>query len=238
MLRQTTPGTILTLLVLWLILPAVARGQGQPPSDPPGRPGKNPKVEELFRDKTPLQIAIEKAREKRANEQKINPPCQAALDSGNEDDIARFCKVPRLEMKKFSDADCGDCGELLNPAGKVVGHRVRTETKLTYQNPGQRGKSSWDKVLLKRLDLGRVGDGVSNRGMGRGDGPRARTAVLFPEHAVNEDKDCVDQVTGEHRGGYLNGQIPAAGTPESCFEADGTLKRTMVPGPGGCEHIA
>lgn len=65
----------------------------------------------------------------------------------------------------------------------------------------------WDRVMLGKSKLGAIGNGAFNqnrRGTGGGQGAgngRARNAVTFPEAAVNEDKDCIDYVTGERKGG-------------------------------------
>lgn len=53
------------------------------------------------------------------------------------------------------------------------------------------------------------------------------------EFPVNDDRDCVDMVTGNHKGGI---GIPD-GDPLSCFDVDGTVKETLQPVEGGCEHI-
>ncbi|HXV76201.1 MAG TPA: hypothetical protein VD788_07760, partial [Candidatus Polarisedimenticolaceae bacterium] len=238
-IRSVNFSLISTLTLALLV--AAPLGAAPPPQ------ANRPKVE-FDEQMTPLQRAVDRAVEERKERERGNPDnngrCNQAIEENDPDDIAMFCKVPHVGMKKLDPTECGDCGEIFNPAGQMVGKRIRTETTLDYSEPGQRGipdengEGRWQKVMVERPRPRGIGNGVSDRGLGRAGGARVHNSVLFPEYAVNEDRDCIDTVTGERFGGYVGGQIPADGDPASCFDASGELKRTLEVAAGGCRHAA
>jgi hypothetical protein len=213
-----------------------AQTGGGPPADNPGKGRPGVAIDE---EKSPLQKEIEAAvGRKKQKEERDNPACKRAIDENDQEAIARVCKFPGVRTRKLSGVECPECGDVLNPGGKVVGKKIRTETVLEYREPGQKheGKERWDRVKIDRSSLGEIGHGAFNAGRpGVGgaetNGARVREAVLFPESAVNEDRDCIDRVTGERKGGLV-----PDGDSVSCFDAAGALKRTLSPAAGGCVH--
>ncbi len=206
-----------------------AQSDGGPPA---GNPGKGRPGIVIDEEKSPLQKAIEAAvGRKKEKEERENPACLRAIEEDDQEAIARVCKFPGLRSRKLTGAECPECGDVLNPAGNMVGKRIRTETVLEYRDPSQKHaeKTTWDRVRIDRTGLGEIGNGAFNAGRPGVGGPqtngaRVRNAALFPESALNDDRDCIDRVTGEH------------GEDEFCFDAAGALRRTLAPAAGGCVH--
>jgi len=209
-----------------------------------GRPGMD-----FDPNGSPLQKEIGKViKDKEDKERQNNPPCRRALDDNDPNAIEKFCKFPGHHSRKLDATECSDCGDLVNPAGKVIGKKIATETVLRYANPGQKGLARWDNVRMKNRDVGDVRHGGVNQarqapGLGGAKGTRLRNATMFPDATSNDDRDCVDRVTGEHLGGYDDPNGPADpvnlipdGDPRSCFDASGALKATLTAEPGGCRH--
>lgn len=174
---------------------------------------------------TPLQKMIEKwADGKKQKEMEGNAECKAATEAGDPKEIKKKCKFPGKDVKPLATQ------EMKNRQGKVNGKKLAAEMTLDFQDPRSKDKDAWDPVRFKKMDK----DGQS-RATGAdprpGGGVRVRRAALFTGPESNDDKDCIDTLTGEHRGGYLDAASPATpanlipdGDPRSCFEADGTLK--------------
>ena len=226
-----------------------AQTGGGPSGDNPGRGRPGVTIDE---EKSPLQKEIEAAvGRKKEKEERVNPACKKAIDENDQEAIGRVCRFPGVRTRKLTGAECPECGDLLNPGGKVIGRKIRTETVLEYRDAGQKdeGKDKWDRVRIGRASLGEIGHGAFNAGRPGVGGPqtsggRVREAVLFPESAVNEDRDCIDRVTGERRGGYRSATLPASpenlvpdGDAASCFDDTGTLKRTLSATATGCVHV-
>jgi len=224
-------------LVLGSLLLVGTSLRADPPAGNPGQGHGRPGVE-LDSEATPLQKALEQAIDrKKERESAVDPACANALASGDERRIARQCRVPEIDTEILEGSECPDCGDRVNPNGRVVGKKTKTRTTLVYEGPDQRGVPAWNRPAFRRPDVGAIGDAVSNRGLGAAGGPRLRNAVMFPDSAINEDRDCIDEITGEHLGGFSNGQVVADGEPGSCFEVSGPLKQTLGPAAGGCEHL-
>ena len=233
-LGRCVTGTMLCVLIA---LPPAAAG----PDDNPGR-GK-PGVD-FDEEMSPLQKQIERSHGEKKNTEMQKPQCQAAMQSGNQEDIDKFCKFPALRVKKFDQTECPTCGDIVNPNGKVVGKRIKTETVLDFANPGQRDEAmaKWDNVMLRKNTIGVI-DSASTPDSPGSDRARLRRAVVFPDDASNEDKDCLDRITGERMGGLLDPSLPPApdnlipdGAAGSCFDAGGDLRVNLVEEAGGCRH--
>ncbi len=175
---------------------------------------------------TPLQKMIEKwADGKKKKEMEDNAECQAAMEAGDAKEIKKKCKFPGKEVKHQA------IEEMKNPHGKVNGKKIATEMTLDFPDPRAKDKDAWDPVRFKKMDKGSQGRAAGGDLNRPGGGTRVRRAGLFTGPESNDDKDCMDTKTGEHRGGYLDPAGPATpanlipdGDPRSCFEADGTLK--------------
>ncbi len=204
----------MTILLLGglLLAPPAALAQGGGPGGNPGK-GKGKPGTGFDEDKTPLQKGLEEAVGKRKGQGK---------------------PAPKVKVKKFDEAECPECGDIVNPNGKMVGKRIKTETILEFDNPGQRknGATRWDPVLVEKKKIGEIGHGGFNpRSQGgppTANGARLRQAVLFPDSSNNDDRDCIDRVTGEHL------------FDEGCFDANGDLLRnlSLAPTGNGCIHDA
>jgi len=201
---------------------------------------------ETFDGTPPLQKVIKgKVKERRAKEKKekkIHPKCAAALsaledpnlppeDAENaEEDVQKFCKKsPGLKKGNPVSND-------ININGKKRGKKIKTTTTIKYKNAGQRygheKREKWDNVIIKPPKTGdltpRVYRDVSNTK------DKLRKKLFFADEtgSINNDHDCVDTLTGEHKGGTS----VQNGTPESCFENNGNLKQTLTATLGGCVH--
>lgn len=152
--------------------------------------GKRPRV--VFdEDSTPLQRALEQTIKNKRNQMRgSSPACEMALQeleeleareaAGEEIDpkvkeraekqAAARCKVPRAKKEKFGPDKCPDCGNKMNPAGKVIGKKIVTETILDYDTPDQRGRGQWANVSFPaRLLNPLAGQGLAEGGnSGRG----------------------------------------------------------------------
>lgn len=240
---------LLASLMAFLCLPVAA-------APPPNGSGNRPRV--IFdEDSTPLQRALEQTVKNKRNQMRgSSPACDAALleledleareAAGEEIDpkvkeraekqAAAKCKVPRVKKEKFGKDKCPDCGDKMNPAGKVVGKKIATETTLDFATPDERGRGKWADVdFPARLMNPLAGQGA----VGGANGVRVRSAALFADSSSNDDKDCVDRVTGARKGGLdPTTSMPFPdGDPASCFAASGELKATLEVISGGCRHI-
>ncbi len=237
--RRRRGAAVLVGAMLALTAPALAvvapGGQGKGK----GRPGV-----EFDEEKSPLQKEIEQRVDARKMKEVEKPACRNAVESGNQADIDKFCMFPRLSARKLDQSECPTCGDLVNPAGKVIGKRIKTRTTLDFVHPSQRveGMTRWENVAVQKRAVGEIG-GLAALGAGPEGRGRLRRAALFPDSAVNDDRDCLDVVTGERRGGYRSPSLPPTpdslvpdGDPASCFDAAGQLKRTLARAPGGCLH--
>ncbi len=240
--RASAAGVLIAglIIVIGAAAPVLAAGQGQGKGK--GKPGV-----EFDENESPLQKGIKKSVEDRTQEEMLKPQCKNAMDSGDQSRIEKFCDVPKLNIHKLDHAECPTCGDMMNPNGKIVGKRIKTRTTLVFDRPGQRdpAMTHWDRVMVGKRAIGEIGNGtMADLGLGHGsDKSKLRRAELFPDTAVNDDRDCVDTVTGEHKGGYLDPSMPASpanlipdGDPASCFDANHELKRTLVETTGGCIH--
>ncbi len=203
----------MAVLLLW---PAAAHAQGNGGGGNSNRgPGRPVSFET---DNTPLQKAVTK---------KIDE-CKAAADRGEVPH--KSCRTPKTSWRKLNAAECPDCGDLKDRNGKVVGKKTATETVLDFDKPGQGGKNAWDRVSLAKNALAALGQGGTASPGGRG--ARVRSAGLLADAASNDDKDCIDRLSGEHKGGAT---VPDGGAG-SCFDANGVLLATLTPINGGCAH--
>jgi hypothetical protein len=193
----------------------------------------------------PLEKAAgKKVDERRAKEKergqkhegRIHPQCAAELDKDpadrDEARIAKFCdKSPGRKKEVLKNHP------IRTPDGKQRGKVVKTRTTLTFEKPGQRygheKEDRWKDFVFKQLPTGdltaRGYRGQSNTA----DRARNKNAFFEPDSTANDDRDCVDTFTGEHRGGA---DIPD-GDPNSCFDTAGVLKQTLAAvGSDGCVH--
>lgn len=208
-----------TLLVSLLITLSVAGGPafaGNPPAT-------------FDTEETPLQKAIKKANLENANKKKdkLGPgekkdKCAAAIAAGDEDDIAKWCDVAKHHSQKLGHQD------FKHEDGKAAGRRVVTKTVLEFEGPNHKGKpgdvpvDKWPATKLKAFERKAAhAPGPVSEGSGRTLG-----SAYLPSSADNEDRDCVDWVTGERHGA------------SSCFDEDGKLLATLTAkGQTGCTHI-
>lgn len=201
---------------------------------------------ETFDGTPPLQKVIKgkvkERREKEKKEKKIHPKCAAALsaledpnlppqDAENaEEDVQKFCKKsPGLKKGTPVTDD-------ININGKKRGKKIKTTTTIKYKNAGQRygheKREKWDNVIIKPPKTGDLTPRVYREVSNTKDKLRKKLFLADETHSINNDNDCVDTITGEHKGGT---SVPN-GTPESCFETNGALKQTLTATLGGCVH--
>lgn len=122
---------------------------------------------------------------------------------------------------------------------KVVAKTVRTKLVFKEHKASQRkDEDKWGRVKLRGRRAGEVGN-LGNVQTGSGfaavDVLRARFSTVTT--ADNEDRDCIDRVTGERFGG----PVVQDGDESSCFDANGTLKETLSPAPdqeNACLHTS
>ncbi len=241
-LRAIVTGALLGAVMLFALGPApqaAAPGQGKGK----GKPGV-----EFDENKSPLQKGMEQAVDEKKALEQLKPQCQSALDSGDAERIDKFCDFPKLTMRKLDASECSSCGDIVDPSGKLVGKRIKTKTTIDYSRPGQRGigMTRWDDVMVQKRAIGEIGNGtIADDRQTGAERSKLRRAVLFPHTAVNEDRDCLDRVTGQRQGGYVDPALPASpanliadGEPASCFDSGHLLKRTLVEAPGGCVHVS
>lgn len=223
-----------SLLALLLVSNGILLAQGRGH----GKPGVA-----FDENMSPLEKQIEKSVEKKKEEEMLKPPCKQAIDNNDQAAIDKFCKFPSIQTHKLDATECPTCGDVFDSHGKVVGKRIKTRTTVEFANAGQRDEAmtSWNHVMLKQNKIGNI-NGVTMRENGS-DRARLRQAALFPDDAVNDDKDCIDRVTGQHFGGYVDPALPAVpsnlvpdGDPNSCFDATGALRTNLTEVPGGCMH--
>lgn len=245
--QQTMLSVMTATLLLFFAGSVLAQGQGN------GR-----LKAEFDEDLTPLQSAINDVVEDRKGNNKAHP--RLTLKCSNPNSNNPNCQ--QLEQ------ECVDCGEIRNPAGRVVGRKNKTETIIEYDQPGQRrnGATRFDRIKIgsRKSDGLGAGPGRSWRGVqgppGRedltpfSDRDLAASVVGEPGESnpvsakvrrgqsglaepVNNDRDCVDAVTG----GW--------GQEEDCFVSidsndliTNLLERTGEDSAGnlvgiGCEHV-
>ena len=204
-------------------------------------PGKGRPPVAFDTNETPLEKAIKAANLETAKKKKDKLPggekkdkCQAAIDSGDPDDIAKWCDVAKAHFRKVGDQN------FHHPDGKAAGKRVVTQTTLEFDSPNQKGRpddppvDKWPSTKLKAFE--RVKDHLPGPVTPSGpDGRGGRTlgSAVLPSSADNDDKDCVDWVTGQHFGGM---NVPD-GSASSCFDTTGKLIATLTSnGDGTCTH--
>ena len=199
-------STLLTSLVVALCLGGPAVFAGNPPVafDPDG---------------TPLQKAIKAANLENAKNKKdkLGPgekrdKCAAAILAEDEADIAKWCDVAKHQSQKLGQQD------FKHANGKDAGRRVVTKTVLEYDTPKQKGRAGdaepdkWPSPKLKAFER----KAAHAPGPVSANGAHTLASAYLPTSAANDDKDCVDWVTGERFSGA------------DCFDEDGKLLATLV----------
>jgi hypothetical protein len=180
-------------------------------------PGRHPEGE-------PRECEEEEG-EARAGEKKDK--CGAALASGDAADIAKWCDVAKTDSKKLGEQ------EFKHADGKSAGKRTVTRTVLEFETPDQKGRpgappvDKWPSTKLKAFDQ------KTAHSPGPANGHSLSAAVL-PSPADNDDRDCVDWISGARFGGIG----VADGAPSSCYDPAGKLKATLSIGTaaGTCQH--
>lgn len=202
------------IVVLMLLGPAVFAGNPPATFDPDG---------------TPLQKAIREANLETAKKKKdkLGPgekkdKCAAAILDEDEDDIAKWCDVAKHHSQKLGQQD------FKHANGKAAGRRVVTKTVLEYESPKQKGRAGdaeadkWPSPKLKAFER----KAAHAPGPVSANGAHTRSSAFLPTSADNDDKDCVDWVTGERFQGA------------DCFDDDGKLLATLVKTDDTtCTHI-
>ncbi|HEX6085824.1 MAG TPA: hypothetical protein VF266_14930 [Thermoanaerobaculia bacterium] len=182
---------------------------------------------------TPLQKAIEKANLENAKRKKEKlgadrkDKCSRAIDAGDPVAIAKECDVASAKSRKVGSK------EFQHPGGtRSAGKRVITETTLEFDDPNQRTRPG--DAVVDRFPSPKFKTGDGKRFSPGPASSQSRGAALLPSPANNDDRDCVDWITGEHFGG----RNVADGTARSCFDSNGKLKATLTPGAeaGTCLH--
>jgi len=153
--------------------------------------------------------------------------CAAAILAKDDDEIAKRCDVAGVHWKKIDEKSFG------HPNGRSAGRRVVTQTTLEFDTPDQRGKpgdahqEKWPHTTIKSLANTREFVAGASSAHSRG-------SAMLPTSADNDDRDCVDTVTGER----LGGRSIVNGDPRSCYDASGALAATLteLPDHTGCVH--
>src|SRR5688572_1210791 len=215
--RTVVPGIILMMFT------AISFATPKPPKRPPV---------EFDTTSTPLQKAVKDAYVKNAEKKKNKMPggekkdkCADAIARGNENQIQQFCDdVGTAELTKLADQD------LKHSDGKAAGKRVVTRTKLKYKSPKQKGDGTgpetWDPTKFKAFEKQKQ---HSPGPVSDPNGGRSTGGTFLPDAADNNDKDCVDWVSGERFRG------------SQCFDLTGKLHGTLTlftddAGRTGCKH--
>ena len=199
--------------------------------------GENPvlPLEEATKTKVNKRRDKEKA-EGHKHENRIHPQCMAELEKPpeerDEERIAKFCsKSPghKKEVLKNRPIKTAD--------GKQRGKSIKTRTTLTFEKPGQRYGhekiSKWNRVIVKPPVTGDMPARHYREQSNTKDRGRGKKFLAGPSAGTNDDRDCVDTFTREHKGGL---GVPD-GAANSCFNEDGSLKGTLTAvDSGGCVH--
>ncbi len=222
----------------WLILLVLASpvwvpaATAQEPYCPPGETicvGFDGALDAALPLETATKVKVDKRREKEKASKKTTGACRNALEANDEDNIAKHCnKSPKREKSILRNKP-------IEVGGKQRGKSIKTRTKLSFEKPSQRygnqNKKKWDKLVFKPPQTGDVIASSWRRQSNTNDKRRNKQfGVVAP--VTNDDRDCVDSFTGEHKGGTGI----ADGDPASCFESGGVLKASLTPEGDGCRH--
>lgn len=176
--------TALLLASICVFSSVVSVGMAQ--ESPPGQGNKRVKVD-IDEDLTPLQSAIVEVVKERGNRGQKFPK------------LTLKCANPRSNNPRCQEEEplpCEDCGELKNPAGKVIARRNRTETIIDYAEAGQRGKENG------RFDRVRIG-GRKSDGFGAGPDKSWKDQTIpggRPELDAFSVRDIAASVGGQSEG--------------------------------------
>jgi len=188
---------------------------------------------------TPLQqgieTAIEKMKDKKMKGEEGKPQnerqCTKAIEDDNKKRIAKFCEVPEIEMMvedctAEEEEDGIACGDIMK-GNKIVGFKLKSKTILVLDKP-EKGpkkkdgtdKALWDDFMIGKPDLKGVGKTKDKGPDGKNPNKsKVMGASLFPDDAINDDKDCMDS-----DGNVFGGTDVPIDHPKSCFNNDGSLK--------------
>jgi len=188
---------------------------------------------------TPLQkgikTAIEKMKGKKMKGEEGKPQderqCTKAIEDENEKRIAQFCEVPEMEMMvedctAEEEEDGIACGDIMK-GNKIVGFKLKSKTILVLDKP-EKGpkkkdgtdKALWDDFMIGKPDLKGVGKTKDKGPDGKNPNKsKVMGASIFPDDAINDDKDCMDS-----DGNVFGGTDVPNGVEQSCFNNDGSLK--------------
>lgn len=159
-----------------------------------------------------------------SDELRLKGKCKKFWKVGADESEEVCGDVPLTQCKKQDSRSGG-----IRRNGRSVGRRIETQTILRYQRPNQRGrvgetKGAWDPFQLGET---RKRQHQTPAGFSENDNYRVRSAALLIPNcdedgncdgtvSINNDLDCVDQVTGEHLRG------------PQCFDELGQLLMTLT----------
>ena len=186
---------------------------------------------------TQAKVNKRRDKEKKAGEKhqaKIHVLCKRELEKPPEDreeaTIQKFCNKSPGHQKVVLQND-----PILKD-GKKRGKKVKTKTTLKFDKPSQRyghdKREKWDNLVVRKPTTGDMTAGNWRGQSNTKDRGRNQRFLDVSTQGENNDRDCADSFTGEHKGG--------AGVPDgatnSCFDKHGILKRTLTIKAGGCVH--
>jgi len=186
---------------------------------------------------TQTKVNKRRDKEKKAGEKhpgKVHPQCVKELNKlpelRDEDRIQKFCNKSPGHQKVLLQNDP------IFKDGKKRGKKVKTKTTLKFDKPSQRyghdKREKWDNLIVRKPTTGDMKAGNWRGQSNTKDRGRNQQFLDVTSQGENNDRDCADSFTGEHKGGA---SIPD-GAGNSCFDKHGILKQTLTITVGGCVH--